>query len=125
MLTRHIIQPLSEIKIFRPTSADFSLKFLSPNFEDRVHAMTLPNQLALKQIKKSSENDSMIAEFYKNIYQKTYLPNDCRLRISENKKVFKKSQIWLTHTLVPNLPSRNKFLVIAVKNYTEADFKVS
>ena len=67
----------------------------------------------------------MIAEFYKNIYQKTYLPNDCRLRISENKKLFKKSQIWLRHTLVPSLPSRNKFLVIAVKNYTEADFKVS
>ena len=76
-------------------------------------------------MKKSSENDSMIAEFYKNIYQKTYLPNDCRLRITENKKVLEKFQIWLRHMLVPSLPYRNKFLIIAVKNYTEADFKVS
>ena len=27
--------------------------------------------------------------------------------------------------LVPSLPSRNKLLIIAVKNYREADFKVS
>ena len=27
--------------------------------------------------------------------------------------------------LVPSNPSKNKFFVIVVKNYTEADFKVS
>ena len=34
----------------------------------------------------------MTAELYKNVYQKTYLSNDLRLRILENKKVLKKSQ---------------------------------
>ena len=56
----------------------------------------------------------MTAEFYKNVYQKTYLPNDFRLRILGNKK-----------DASAESPCRNKFLVIAVKNYTEADFKVS
>ena len=31
--------------------------------------MTLPNQLAAKQIIKPSDNDSITAEFYKNVYQ--------------------------------------------------------
>ena len=31
--------------------------------------MTLPNQLAAKQITKPSDNDSITAEFYKNVYQ--------------------------------------------------------
>ena len=70
----------------------------------------------------------MTSEFY-NIYQITFLPNNFRLRIIENKKVLEKSQIGWTQTLVPSLPFRNKFLVmnkfLAVKNYTEADFKVS
>ena len=32
----------------------------------------------------------MTAEFYKNVYQQTYLPNDFRLRILGNKKVLEK-----------------------------------
>ena len=40
-----------------------------------------------------------------------------------NKKVLEKSQIERRQMLVPSLPSRNKFLTIAVKNYTEADSK--
>ena len=67
----------------------------------------------------------MTVEFYKSVYQKTYLPNDFRLRILGNKKLLEKSQIEWRQTLVPSLPCRSKFLVIAVKNYTEADFKVS
>ena len=70
----------------------------------------------------------MTSEFY-NIYQKIFLPNNFRLRIIENKKVLEKSQTGWTQTLVPSLPFRNKFLVmnkfLAVKNYTEAVFKVS
>ena len=64
----------------------------------------------------------MTAEFYKNVYQKTYFPNDFRLRILGNNKVLEKSQIRWIQMLVPSLLSRNKFLVKAVKNYTEADF---
>ena len=64
----------------------------------------------------------MTAEFYKNVYQKTYLPNDFRLRILGNNKVLEKSQIRWRQMLVPSLLSRNKFLIKAVKNYTEADF---
>ena len=75
-----------------------------------------------KRNNKSSDNDSRTAEFYKNVYQKTYLPNDFRLRILGNNKVLEKSQIRWRQMLVPSLLSRNKFLVKAVKNYTEADF---
>ena len=35
----------------------------------------------------------MTADFYKSIYQKTYLPNNFRLMILGNKKVLEKSQI--------------------------------
>ena len=62
----------------------------------------------------------MTAEFYKKVYQK----NDF-IKISGNKKVLEKSQIRWKWMLVPSLPSRNKFLVKAVKNFTEADFKSS
>ena len=62
----------------------------------------------------------MTAEFYKNVYQK----NDF-IKILGNKKVLEKSQIRWKWMLVPSLPSRNKFLVKAVKNFTEADFKSS
>ena len=86
--------------------------------------MTLPNQPTRKQ-KKNSGNCSMPAEFYKNVYQRTHLPNDFTVRILGNKKVLEKSQFWWRQMLVSSLPSRNKFLVIAVKNYTKVDFKVS
>ena len=56
-------------------------------------------------------------------FTKTYLPNNFRLRILGNKKVLKKSQIEWRQILVPSSPSRNKVLVIADKNYTEADFQ--
>ena len=65
---------------------------------------------------KSSKHDSMTAEFCKNFYQKTNL-NDFRLGILGNKKVLKKFQIGWREMLVASLPSRNNFLVIAVKNY--------
>ena len=59
----------------------------------------------------------MTAEFCKIVYQKTYL-SDFRLGILGNKKVLEKSQIGRRQMLVPSLPSRNNFLVLAVKNYT-------
>ena len=62
----------------------------------------------------------MTAEFYKKVYQKSDF-----IKISGNKKVLEKSQIRWKWMLVPSLPSRNKFLVKAVKNFTEADFKSS
>ena len=62
----------------------------------------------------------MTAEFYKNVYQKEDF-----IKILGNKEVLEKSQIGWKWMLVPSLPSRNKFLVKAVKNYTEADFKSS
>ena len=65
---------------------------------------------------KSSKQDGMTAEFYKNLYQKTYL-KDLRLGILANKKVLEKSQIGWRQMLVPSLPSRNNFLLIASKNY--------
>ena len=65
----------------------------------------------------------MTEEFYKNVYQKTYLPNDFRFRILGNMKLLEKSQIGWRQMLVPNL--RNKYLIKVLKNYTESDFKVS
>ena len=67
----------------------------------------------------------MTAAFYGNVYQKTYLPNDFRPRILGNMKVLEKYQIGCREILVPSPPCRKKFLVAAVKNYREADFKVS
>ena len=58
----------------------------------------------------------MIAEFWKNFYQKTYL-NDFRLGILGNKKVLEKCQIGWRQILVPSLSSRNVCFVTAVKNY--------
>ena len=43
----------------------------------------------------------------------------------ETRKYLKKTQIGWRQMLVASQLSRNKFLVIVVKIYTEADFKVS
>ena len=67
---------------------------------------------------KSSKHGSMTAEFYKYIYQKSYL-NDFKLSILGNKKVLEKYQIAWGQMQVSSLPFRNNFLVIAVKNYTQ------
>ena len=63
----------------------------------------------------------MTAEFYKNLYQ----ANNFRLRIFGNKRILGKTQIGWREMQVPSHPSRNKFLVIVVKIYAKADFKVS
>ena len=63
---------------------------------------------------------ALFQKFYKNVYQ----TSNFRLRILGNKKVFEKTQIEWKQMLVASQLSRNKFLVIIVKIYTEADFKV-
>ena len=60
-----------------------------------------------------------LQKFYKKLYQ----TNDFRLRILGNKKVFEKIQIGWRQILVASQLSKNTFLVIVVKIYTEADFK--
>ena len=78
-----------------------------------VHMHDITKSAGSQTNNKSSDQDSITAEFYKNV------------RILGNKKVLKKSQIGWRQMLEPSLPSRNKFFVIAVKNYTSTDFKVS
>ena len=114
-----ILQPLSEFKVFWPTAADFLLKYFFPICEDSVHDMTLPNQLTPKQMKVFQTMTAYLQNSTKSVYQ----GNGFRLRILGNKKVLKKSHIGWSQMLVPSLPSRNKFLVTVVKNYTEADLK--
>ena len=63
----------------------------------------------------------MTAEFYRKVYQR----NDFRLTILGNSKVLEKNQIGWRQMLLLSHPSGNNFLVIVVKIYTEADFKVS
>ena len=63
----------------------------------------------------------MPAEFYRKVYQR----NDFRLTILGNNKVLEKNQIGWRQMLLLSHPSGNNFLVIVVKIYTEADFKVS
>ena len=94
---------------FQSHLSRFFTKIFVPQFWRQGACHDVTKSAGSQTNEKISENDSVIAEFYKNIYQKTYLPNDSRLRISVNKKVLEKSQIWLRHTLVPSLPSRNKF----------------
>ena len=102
-LRRPTIQPLFEIKTFWPTTRLFTK---SSSFWKTLCMPWHTNQLAPKKIKWSSDDDRMTAEFYKNVYQRTYLPNNFRLRILRNKKVLEKSHIGWRQMLVPRLFSR-------------------
>ena len=81
-----LIKPLFEIKVFWPTTTNLLLKFFSPHFGRRGASHDASKSAGSKTNDKSSDNDNMTAEFYKNVYQKTYPPNDFRLRILGNKK---------------------------------------
>ena len=72
----------------------------------------------------SETNIIFLSKWLYNCRNSTKKPNDLRLRILGNKKVFKKTQIGWRQILVASQLSRNKFVVIVVKIYTEADFKV-
>ena len=113
------------IKIFWPTTRFFTKIFLTPlcdHFGRWNPCHDISKSAGSQRNDKPSDNDSMTADSMET-FIKNYLPNNFRLRILGNKKVLKKSQIGWKQTLVPSLPSRNKILVITVKNYTEADFK--
>ena len=69
---------------------------------------------------KYSENDSMTGELYKSVYQKTLK----RLQTQYFRKLRAESQTGWTQISVLSSPSSNKFLVLAVKNYTESDCKI-
>ena len=68
-----------------------------------------------------SENDCMIAEILQKLLSNSRLQTE-DLRKQES---ISKTQIRWRQMLVASQLSRNKFLVIVVKIYTEADFKVS
>ena len=107
----HNCRPSLKSKFSEPPQ-DFLVKFSSlPHFGRRGACHDITKSADSQTNNKSSGNDSMTAEFYKNVYQKTYLPKDFRLRITGNKKVLEKSQIGWRQMLVPSLPSRNKVLV--------------
>ena len=67
----------------------------------------------------------MTAEFYKNIYQKTYLPNK-RIQTENLRKQERMRKIsnWIKSDSSSESPSRKKVLVVAINNDIEADFKV-
>ena len=113
---------------FSDPPQDFLLRFFSDfprsHFGRRGACYDITKSAGSQTNKKPSDNDSMTAEFYKNVYQMNYLQNNFRMGILRNNKVLEKPQIGRRHILVPRLPSRKKVLVIAVKNYKEADFKV-
>ena len=95
----------------------FFTKIFFPDFVRwGADVMTFPNQLAPKQIAifKTGQYDCRILQ---KPLSKHYL-NNLRLGILGNKKLLEKSQIGWRQILVTSLPSRNIYLVIAVKNYT-------
>ena len=47
-----------------------------------------------------------------------------RMASDFNKENVGKYNNWLENILVPNLPSKNKYLTLTVTNYTKADIKV-
>ena len=47
-----------------------------------------------------------------------------RMASDFNKENDGKYNNWLENILVPNLPSKNKYLTLTVTNYTKADIKV-
>ena len=65
--------------------------FLSLILKDRVHAMTLANQLTHKHIQIFQKITAELQKFYNNVYQ----TNDFRLIILGNKKVFEKNSNWV------------------------------
>ena len=90
--------PLFEIKYFLTCHNSIFTKIFFPDFGRwDANVMTLPNQLALKQITNLQNTTAWLhAEFCKNFYQKASL-KDFRLDI---KKVLEKSQIgWRYGTL--------------------------
>ena len=114
---------------FSDPPQDFLLTFFSDfphsHFGRRGVCYDITKSAGSQTNKKPSDNDNITAEFYKNVYQMNYLQNNFRMGILRKKKVLEKHQIGLRQILVLRLPSRKKVLVIAVKNYKEADFKVS
>ena len=53
------------------------------------------------------------------------LPNDVKLRILGNHKIIRKSQNWVgARSRMSNLPSKNKFFTIVLKNYANIYIKV-
>ena len=90
-------------------------------FEDRLHTMTLPEQLYPRQVKSFQTMTAWLQNSTKNIYK----ANNFRLKILGNKRVLEKTQIGWRQMQVPSQPSSNKFLVIVVKIYTAADSKFS
>ena len=84
--------------------------------------MTLPNQLAPKQITNLQTMTGCLLSSTKTFINRliSQTTSDSGLRKQESIRKIEWRQM-----LVPSLPCRNKCLVIAVKNYTEADFKVS
>ena len=99
-LTRPIIPPLFEIKIYWTTTRFFIPPPPPLILEDGVYVMTLPNQLAPKQ----TANLQTMTAWLQNPTK--HLSKDLSL-------------IGCIQMLVPSLSSRNKVLVIAVKNYTK------
>ena len=71
--------------------------------------MTFPDELAPKQITNLQNTTARQQNSAKTFIKR---PGE------GNEKVFQKSQIGWRQMLVLSLPSRNNFLVIAVKNYT-------
>ena len=68
-----------------------------------------------------SENDCMTTEILQKLLLNEWLQTD-DLRKQE---IFEKTQIGWTQMPVASQLSRNEFLVIVVKIYADADFKVS
>ena len=67
----------------------------------------------------------MTAEFYKNIYQKTYLPNkQIQTENLRKQERMRKISNWIKSDSSSESPSRKKVLVVAINNDIEADFKV-
>ena len=121
----YFLEPLSKINLpsplwnqnFLTCHNRFFTKILLPHFGRwDVNVMTLPNQLAPKEITNLQNTTAWLQNSAK-LYKKIYL-NDFRLGILGNTKVREKSEIGWRQMLVPSLPFRNNFLVIAVKNYT-------
>ena len=126
-LTCSIIQPLFKIKISWPTTGFFTKLFLAPSLDHFGRWLTchyITKSAVSQTNNKSSDNDSMTVEFYKNVYL-DLSPKQFQMRILGDKKILKKPQIGWRQILVPSLLSRNKGLIIAVKNYTKADFRDS
>ena len=120
ILSKNSLYPCQKSKFSDASPKIFSQSFLFHFGRQSVYHDI--NKLADSQKNKDIlDNGSIIAEFFRSVYQRTYL----QAQVLRKQEILEKSQIVFRQVPVSSLPSRHIYLVISVKNYVKGDLKAS